>query len=134
MLQEYEVIVLLWFFSVVDAVVLFIPHLLLKGHLCYPRMKLTAIIVMDASENNYLSSKSCCFSSVSVVLFLCCVAGFDIQCCVCLAHVLKQNPCFTLIQKMGEQIFLMQTFVKKSWEISIQVVNNSGKGMWKGEQ
>lgn len=28
----------------------------------------------------------------------------------------------------------MQTFEKKSWEISIQVVNKSGKGMWKGEQ
>lgn len=65
------------FFSVVDAVLLFIPHLLVKGHLCYPRMKLSAVIVMDASENNYLSSRSCCFSIVSGVVFPCCVAGFD---------------------------------------------------------
>lgn len=52
MLQEYEIVVLLWFFYVVDAVLLFIPHLLVKGHLCSPRMKLTAIIVMDDSENS----------------------------------------------------------------------------------
>lgn len=35
---------------------------------------------------------------------------------------------------MGELIFFMRMFEKKSWEISIQVVNKSARGMWKGEQ
>lgn len=82
-----------------------------------------------------MSFKSCCFSSVYVGFLLCCLQGLTFSAVFVFGLCAqKENTCFTLIQKMGELIFFMRMFEKKSWEISIQVVNKSARGMWKGEQ